>query len=290
MSAAEAPLTGAGDEQATETSSQAQMDAEAAVREMRAIILAGGRGTRLAPYTSVLPKPLMPIGDRSILEIVIEQLTQSGFRDIVLSVGYLSHLIRAVLDNASTRSNSAPADAAPTISYVAEDSPLGTAGPLRLVENLNDTFLLMNGDLLTNLDYVDLVRSHLQDGNAMTIATQLRTTTMNYGVLHVEGTEANTRRVTEYVEKPDIVLRVSTGVYVLEPRVLAFVPPGQRFDFPDLVHALLAAGEPVGAYTHEGLWFDIGRHEDYESALTTWENWTESSNGAKPFARPVRPA
>jgi NDP-sugar pyrophosphorylase family protein len=233
--------------------------------QTKVVILAGGRGTRLAPYTSVLPKPLMPIGERSILEIVVAQLTQQGFRDIVLSVGYLSHLIRAVFDqnvvangHGSTR---------PNVAYVHEDAPLGTAGPLRLVRGLDSTFVVMNGDLLTTLDYRDLIRHHRAGNNVLTIATKERQIKIDYGVLHVDGGS----RVVAYDEKPEHVSTVSMGVYVLEPRALEFIPEREVFDFPDLVHALLRAGEPVGAYAYDGLWFDIGRHDDYERAVATWE-------------------
>jgi NDP-mannose synthase len=233
----------------------------------RAIILAGGRGTRLAPFTSVLPKPLMPIGNRSILEIVVDQLGHCGFTDVTLSVGYLSHLIRAVFDHRTA--GGAPG---PTITYVHEDSPLGTAGPLRLVGELTDAFLVMNGDLLTDLDYADLVRRHRESGTMLTVATQRRTTRLDYGVLHLDGAHGDVRAVTSYEEKPEFVSNVSMGVYVLEPRVMDFIPADGAFDFPDLVHALLDAGLPVCAYPYDGLWFDIGRHDDYERAIIAWEN------------------
>jgi NDP-sugar pyrophosphorylase family protein len=230
---------------------------------MRVVILAGGRGTRLAPLTSVLPKPLMPIGDRSIIEILLERLSHAGFRDITLSVGYLSHLIQAVLSNGAH-------DAA--IAYVREPNPLGTAGPLRLIDALDETFLVMNGDVLTNLDYHDIVEEHRSAGNVLTIAVHERTMRMDYGVLHLARSRETTHRVTAYEEKPEIPLIVSMGIYVLEPHVLEFIPPDQPFDFPDLVHALLAADEPVGAFPFDGFWLDIGRHEDYEEAVQVWES------------------
>ena len=231
----------------------------------KAVVLAGGRGTRLAPYTSILPKPLMPVGDRSILELVVDQLEVSGINDITFCVGYLSHLIRAVFDN---RDNEGV-----EIDYVQEHEALGTAGPLRLVEGLDETFIAMNGDVLTNLDYADLVRYHHEHGNALTIATHDRRIRIDYGVLHLEqlGINGHTRhRITGYQEKPEIVSTVSMGIYVLEPWVIDFVPEGRAFDFPDLVHGLLQAGHPLGAYRYDGLWFDIGRKEDYEQAVAEW--------------------
>jgi NDP-sugar pyrophosphorylase family protein len=228
------------------------------------VILAGGRGTRLAPYTSVLPKPLMPIGDRAILEIVVDQLAEQGFRDITFCVGHLSHLIRAVFDSRDDRQVS--------ITYVHEELALGTAGPLRLVSDVTSPFVVMNGDVLSTLDYGELLRCHLEHENVLTIATRKRTISIDYGVLHLDGAEsAVMHRVEGYVEKPEIVSPVSMGIYVLEKRALDFIPPKGYFDFPDLVQALLAAGEKIGAYVHDGLWFDIGRKDDYEQAVEAWE-------------------
>jgi NDP-sugar pyrophosphorylase family protein len=233
---------------------------------MKAVILAGGRGARLAPYTSVLPKPLMPIGNRSILEIVVDQLTLHGFTDITFCVGYLSHLIRAVFDQTQVEAQ---------IRYVKEETALGTAAPLRLVEDLDRPFIVMNGDVLTTLDYCDLMDSHNRSGSMLTIATHTRTTRQDYGVLHLDGAQGQVRRVVSYQEKPEIVSTVSMGIYVLEPDVLKYIPPEGSMDFPDLVWTLLRAGEEVGAYLYDGLWFDIGRHEDYEQAVTTWVSQVE---------------
>jgi NDP-mannose synthase len=231
----------------------------------KAVVLAGGRGTRLAPYTSILPKPLMPVGDRSILELVVDQLELAGIKDITFCVGYLSHLIRAVFDH---RDNDGV-----EIDYVHEHEAMGTAGPLRLVGDLDETFIAMNGDVLTNLDYAELVRYHQHHGNALTIATHDRRIKIDYGVLHLQqlGINGNTQhRITEFQEKPEIVSSVSMGIYVMEPSVIDFVPEGQAFDLPDLVQALLRANQPVGAFKYDGLWFDIGRKEDYERAVQEW--------------------
>ena len=234
----------------------------------RVAVLAGGRGTRLAPFTSVLPKPLMPIGDRSILEVVIHRLAAQGFTDVTLCVGYLSHLIRAVSDHFE--------DNGAQITLVQEHEALGTAAPLRLLGDLDDTFVVMNGDVLTTLDFRDLVEHHRANDNLVTIATRQRTIKIDYGVLHVSS-PANghtppgaPRQVVGFEEKPEIVSTVSMGIYVLEPRALGFIPEDGHFDFPDLVHALLEAGERVGAYMFDGLWFDIGRQDDYEEAVAAW--------------------
>lgn len=232
----------------------------------RVIVLAGGRGRRLAPYTSVLPKPLMPIGDRSILEILVEQLADAGLTELTFCVGYLSHLIRAVFDNGPGKRVN--------IRHVKEETPLGTAGPLRLVEGLDSTFLVMNGDLLTDLSFNRLLQSHRTSGNVVTIATHERTLKSDYGVLHLDHTDGEAPRVTAYEEKPELSLNVSMGIYAMEPEALDYIDPHGHFDFPDLVKALLADGRQVGAFPHEGLWLDIGRHEDYERAI---EIWHESS-------------
>jgi NDP-sugar pyrophosphorylase family protein len=159
------------------------------------------------------------------------------------------------------------------IDYVHEEDALGTAGPLRLVGDLDETFIAMNGDVLTNLDYADLVRYHQRHGNVLTIATHDRRIKIDYGVMHLQqqGMNGHTKhRITGFQEKPEIVSTVSMGIYVMEPAVLDFVPEGRPFDLPDLVHALLEAGQPLGAYKYDGLWFDIGRKEDYERAVEEW--------------------
>jgi NDP-sugar pyrophosphorylase family protein len=228
-----------------------------------AVVLAGGRGRRLAPYTSVLPKPLMPIGEQAILEIVVDQLEAHGVTDITFCVGYLSHLIRAVFGNR--------ANGHVNISYVQEQGVLGTAGPLRLVHGLEQAFIVMNGDVLTTIDYRDLVRHHREAGNAVTIATQERTIKIDYGVLGVEN-KRTPARIVRFEEKPEVRSTVSMGVYVFEPWVLDYVPPDQHHDFPELVQSLLTHGEPVGAYPFDGPWFDIGREDDYARAVEAWTN------------------
>jgi NDP-mannose synthase len=222
-----------------------------------AVILAGGRGTRLAPYTSILPKPLMPVGDRAILEIVLDQLVTSGVNHITLSVGYLSHLIRAVLNGRW--------EDRVQIEYVHENEPLGTAAPLKLVSGLDDTFIVMNGDVLTALDLRELVRDHWRTGSLLTIATHERRVKIDYGIIHRD----ETNRIFAFEEKPEISAQVSMGVYVMEPEVLDFISD-ERMDFPELVHALLEAGLPVSSYPYEGLWFDLGRQDDFQRAVTAW--------------------
>lgn len=240
----------------------------------RAVVLAGGRGTRLAPYTSVLPKPLMPIGDRSILEIVVDQLADHGITDVTMCVGYLSHLIRAVFDNL----HGIRAD----IDYVYEEEALGTAGPLSLIDGLDETFISMNGDVLTTIDYRELVRCHKASGNLVTVAARKRTIKVDYGVLHLSSDGGVTEQVRGWEEKPEMASYVSMGIYVLEPEALEFIPRGTFFDFPTLVQALLDAGAPVGAYPYDGIWFDIGRQDDYAEAVEAWSNVAVIGQGAHP--------
>jgi NDP-sugar pyrophosphorylase family protein len=227
---------------------------------MKTVILAGGRGTRLAPYTSVLPKPLMPVGEKAILEILVERLSEAGIKEITLCVGYLAHLIRAVVDNGPSTHTSI------RFEFVTEENPLGTAAPLRLVEGLDDTFLVMNGDILTELDFTDLMAYHRERRHALTIAAHVRRTPLDYGVLELDDVD----EVRGFREKPEVTSIVSMGIYVMEPEVLELIPEGRAFDFPDLVHALLDAGKSVGAYRYSGYWRDLGRYEDYLAANEEW--------------------
>ena len=237
--------------------------AEAVPGGRHAVILAGGRGTRLAPYTTVLPKPLMPIGDEPILEVVMRQLSAFGFSNVTLAVGHLAHLIEAVMGDGSRCGVS--------LRYHREDRPLGTVGPLAELEHPCETFLMMNGDVLTTLDYADLLRAHEESGNALTVATHVRTVKSDYGVLELDGSKGSTRRVTGFREKPEIDHNVSMGVYIVDRRACDYVPSGERFDLPQLVWRLLEAGEGVGSYPFDGFWLDIGRHEDYALAIEQYE-------------------
>jgi NDP-sugar pyrophosphorylase family protein len=233
------------------------------VMSRRAVILAGGKGSRLGPYTTVLPKPLLPVGDRAILDVVIHQLRDFGFTELTVAVGYLGHLVRAVMGDGS--------NLGVNINYHDEEEPLGTIGPLATIEGLDDSFLVMNGDVLTALDYSYLVDVHRESGNVLTIASHRRTVHTEYGVLLLDGESGETNQVAGFQEKPALPYVVSMGVYVLEPRVLDFVEKEQYLDLPDLVLKLLDAGEPVGSYLYDGYWLDIGRHEDYEKAIMEYE-------------------
>jgi len=225
----------------------------------RAVILAGGKGSRLGPYTTVLPKPLLPVGDKAILDVVVHQLRDLGFTDLTLAVGYLAHLVRAVMGDGSRWGVS--------ITYEEEREPLGTVGPLAAIEGLDEPFIVMNGDVLTALDYAELLDLHHESGNLLTIASHRRTVRTDYGVLHMDGEAGQTRIVTGFEEKPEIPYVVSMGVYAMDPRALSYIEPGTYLDLPDLVLRLIEAGEQVGSYLFEGYWLDIGRHDDYERAI-----------------------
>jgi len=223
---------------------------------MKTVILAGGKGTRLVPYTTIFPKPLVPIGERPILDIIIRQLVRQGFGDILLSVGHLGELIEAYFQNGHKNIPGL------TLEYFRESQPLGTAGPLSLIPGLTDTFLVMNGDVLTTLDYRQLVAFHRRCAAALTVAMHRKEVKMELGVLETNCTG----ELTAYREKPLFSFDVSMGVYVYEPRVLQYIPKGLYLDFPNLVMRLLDRGEKVVGFQSQDYWLDIGRREDYELA------------------------
>ena len=222
---------------------------------MKAVILAGGKGTRLKPYTTVFPKPLMPIGDKPILEIIIRQLKSHGFDEILMAVGHLAELIMAFFNDGSKYGIK--------IEYLREDQPLGTAGPLAsMKKDLCEPFLMMNGDVLTTLDYLDLVNQHKKERAIATIALKKRAIKVDFGVPEVDSSN----NIIGYTEKPVIDYLVSMGVYVFEPRVLKYIRPNEYLDFPDLIQNLISNGETVKGYVYDGDWLDIGRADDYERA------------------------
>lgn len=220
---------------------------------MKAVILAGGKGTRLAPYTKIIPKPLVPLGGRPILDIIIRQLAHYDFRDIILSVGYFADLIEDHFKNSDIRLPDV------NLSYVKEDKPMGTAGSLSLIPELTEAFMTMNGDVLTTMDYSKLSAYHREKGGILTIAVCRKLSKIDLGVIEMN----NKGVLTGYMEKPENTHMVSMGVYVYEPKVLEYIDPGAYLDFPDLVIRLLNKGEKVMGYTYDGYWLDIGRHEDY---------------------------
>jgi NDP-sugar pyrophosphorylase family protein len=225
---------------------------------MRAVILAGGRGTRLAPLTTVFPKPLVPIGDETILEIVIRQLRRHGIDDLVLSVGHLGSLIMAYFGNGERHKV--------RIEYAIEELPLGTAGPLATIDGLTSSFVVMNGDVLSDVNFTDMYDYHRRSGAAVTVGICPRSMTVEFGV--IESTPSG--ELSQYIEKPRYDYFVSMGIYIMEPVVLDFLSRGTSVGLPDLVTQLVAGGKKVMCYEHRGYWLDIGRKDDYERALREW--------------------
>ena len=222
---------------------------------MKAIILAGGRGTRLAPFTTVLPKPLMPIAGVPILEIILWQLKHFGFDNVTLACGYLAELMQAyILQNRISREMK--------INFHFEDRPLGTAGAIGQIPNLSETFLVMNGDILTAIDYGELVRYHREHRAMLTIAVTKKRVQVSLGVLLLDSES----RVVGYDEKPVKEFPASTGIYIYEPEVLNHIPRDQHLDFPTLVLNLVAAGKKVVGYQSDAFWLDIGNKEDFDRA------------------------
>ncbi len=230
---------------------------------MRAIILAGGKGTRLLPYTTVIPKPLMPVGERPILEVIIRQLKHNGFSQVTMAVGYLAELVEAYFRDGKKYGVE--------IDYSREDKPLGTIGALSLIDGLDKTFLVMNGDVLTNLDYDQLVTFHNENNAVATIATYNKEVKIDLGVLEMD----ESFELKNYLEKPTLRYHVSMGIYVFEPEILELIEPNGYLDFPDLVLSLIKAGKKVFAFPFDGYWLDIGRHEDYELAQEDFAKLTE---------------
>jgi NDP-sugar pyrophosphorylase family protein len=226
---------------------------------MKAVILAGGKGARLAPYTKILPKPLLPINDMPILEIMLRQMSRYGIGEVILTVGHLSHLIETFFQDGSQFGLK--------IRYSYEECPLGTAGPLSLIRGLDETFFVTNGDVLTTLNYHELLGYHLQRGGIATVASQARNVKIDLGV--IERNEND--EIVGYTEKPTMSYFVSMGIYVFEPGVLSFIPPNEYLDFPDLVLKLLAADKRVVSYPFDGYWKDLGRADDYEQAVNDFE-------------------
>ena len=225
---------------------------------MKMVLLAGGKGVRLRPLTYTIPKPLLPIGEKPILEEIIERLRAQDVRDFILAVGYRAELIETYFRDG--------AQLGVRISYVRETQPLGTAGPLALVRAStplrdDETLLAMNGDLLTDIDVNALAAAHDRAGNALTVVTREFRLTHPYGVIQMQG-----GRITGIVEKPAVTDTISAGVYALSASALDLIPADRFFDVPDLVNALVAAGRPVGAYRHDGEWLAIDRMDQLEDA------------------------
>ncbi|TGQ32736.1 nucleotidyltransferase family protein [Mesorhizobium sp. M00.F.Ca.ET.216.01.1.1] len=232
----------------------------------RAVILAGGRGTRLWPYTVSLPKPLMPIVDTPILEIIVRQLARSGFDRLTFAVNHQADILRAYFADGSKWGVE--------IDYSLETRPLGTMAPLRLIPDLPENFLVMNGDILTDMDYGAFYRRHVEDRCQFMISAAKREQRIDYGVLHVQ----ESGELRGFEEKPSIPYLVSMGIYCLNRSVVATIPEDQPYGFDNLVLRFLAANLPVTVRQHKGYWLDIGRPEDYQKATDDWPNLSKVLN------------
>jgi len=221
---------------------------------MQAVIQAGGKGTRLRPYTTILPKPLMPVGSKPVLELLLKWLRRNDVHEVYVTTGYLGHLIRSVCGDGRQWGL--------RIIYTDEREPLGTVGALGLIrQELDDTFLVLNGDVLTDLNLSAFLRTHRSHGGSLTIATTQRSTHMDFGVI-----ETVDSRVVRFREKPSLNQIVSMGIYCMEPDVLDHIPDGVPFGFDDLMVCMMGKQLSVHTFLHQGCWLDIGRVEDFQKA------------------------
>jgi NDP-mannose synthase len=225
----------------------------------RAIILAGGKGTRLKPYSIALPKPLVPVGETPILEIIIKQLIKNGFNHITLTVNHMSDIIKAFFGDGSKWNIK--------IDYSLEEKPLSTMGPLNLIKDLPDDFLIMNGDVLTNLNFKELYDSHKLSGSIFTISSFKRNQKNEYGVLEVNEKS----QLIGFFEKPVTHFNVSMGVYIAKKSILSYIPHNVAYGFDDLMLDLIEKKISVTVKPFEGYWLDIGRPDDYEKACNDIE-------------------
>lgn len=221
---------------------------------IEAVVLAGGQGTRLKPYTTTLPKPLVPVGERAIIEILLGQFKKGGVARVHIALNHLAHLIEAVVGDGSRFGLE--------VAYYHEEKSLSTVGPLKYIKNLPENFIVANGDILSDIDVGRLFEHHLNSGARVTVATSERLEKVDFGVMEI----SDSGFVVGFKEKPEYHFTVSMGIYVFNRAVLQFVPEGVKYGFDDLMYELLRRKEPVGYYPYEGYWLDIGRPGDYEKA------------------------
>lgn len=229
----------------------------------RAVILAGGKGTRLRPYTLVLPKPLMPIGEFPILEVIIRQLVHYGFSHITISVNHQAELIKAFFGDGTKMGI--------TIDYCMEDKPLSTMGPLKLIKDLPENFLIMNGDVLTDINFGEFYDFHANQNNIFTVSSFVREHINDYGVLIV----GDDKKLTDFKEKPKTKFEVSMGVYMANRGILNIIPDNTFYGFDNLMLDLIKIKNPASVKTHESYWLDIGRPDDYHVAIEKFETERE---------------
>jgi len=234
---------------------------------MKAVIQAGGKGTRLRPYTLVLPKPMMPVGDQPVIEMLLKWLRRGGVTDSYITTGYLGHLLKSLCGDGSQWGMN--------ITYSEEPEPLGTVGALTLIqEKLDSTFYMLNGDLITDLDLRAFRDFHRAHGGLVSVAVATKDVNIDLGVI-----DSQAGRITGFREKPTMRFQVSMGVYCMEPGVLEFIPSGVPFGFDDLMYTMLEQEKPVHVFEHDGIWMDIGRPEDFIQAQKLFENSQHSILG-----------
>ena len=217
--------------------------------------MAGGKGTRLKPYTTSIPKPLVPVGEKAIIEILLNRLKKNGVDEVFICLNHFAEMIAAFLGNGDKFGLK--------INYSLEDHPLSTVAPLKLIRDLPEDFLVMNGDLLTDLDFSKLFQYHLQDSSLLTVATYRRTSKIDFGVIEIDPS-TNTAR--GFREKPEYRFDVSMGVYAMNQKILNYVPDNEPFGFDHLMLKLLETRQRIAVFPYDGYWLDIGRPEDYEKA------------------------
>jgi len=224
-------------------------------RRLRAVIQAGGKGARLKPYTLVLPKPMMPVGERPVIEILLRWLRRNDVHEAFVTTGHLGHLIRTLCGDGRRWDMH--------IQYTEEAEPLGTVGALNLIrEKLDGTFLVLNGDLITDLDLRAFLRFHRAHRDELTIAVSETRVPVNMGVFEYE----KDGRVSEFREKPTLSYAANMGIYCMEPGILDLIPRGVPYGFDDLMYRMLDEGRPAHVYRHNGQFMDIGRPEDFARA------------------------
>ncbi|MDR3473763.1 MAG: sugar phosphate nucleotidyltransferase [Devosia sp.] len=230
---------------------------------MKVVIQCGGKGMRLRPYTTVLPKPLLPVGSKPVLELLLRWLRRNGTTEVFITTGYLGHLIRTFCGDGRQWDLS--------IEYSQEPEPLGTIGALSLLrDRLDKRFLVINGDVLTDLNIASFIRNHQSSGTLLSVATMRRSVRLDFGVI-----EETNGRIHTFREKPNLSSLVSMGIYCFEPEMLKHIPSGTPFGFDDLVFRMLDLGAPVNTYLHDGFWLDVGRIEDFQKAQDL--EWSEDA-------------
>ena len=222
---------------------------------MHAVILAGGKGTRLRPYTTLIPKPLVPVGDKAILEILLTRLKKLGVTHVHICLNHSAKIIKAFIGSGKKIGLK--------IKYSQEEDPLGTVAPIKLVKDLPDNFLVMNGDLLTDLDFNELYNLHVSRNSLLTIASYIRKQRIDFGVLDVNQGNG---LLMNFTEKPEYTYNVSMGIYAMNRAVLEMIPYNKSFGFDDLLLMMIKNKQPVDVYSYAGYWLDIGRPDDYDKA------------------------